>query len=157
MTAPFLQILCVTQTDPEPSDLILIGSGPSIFCFNATKLDFVSSWSHTKFDRDNTSGHTLSDDANEECDIYAEPQAKRRKLSRGDEDDEVSDAPSAEIIVDNNGQRPRKKKKKPEPVSCISKLCASNDGRHIIAVTSDDKTVRVLELTHGCLTQISQR
>ena len=86
-----------------------------------------------------------------------DPPAKRRKIS----DDEIKKEDVEEKSeVKKNGRPKAKQLRQPAdrslPPNFIA-LTASKDGKHVVAVTGEDKHVRVFENENGQLKQISSR
>ena len=74
------------------------------------------------------------------------PPSKRQKRAP-----ELSESSSAEIVVE-------KIESAPPPHPPIVKLAATRNGEYVVAVTGEDKCIRVLQLSaHGGLTQLSER
>lgn len=149
MPAPFLRLLSTPSWGSKNLKVVLAASGPSLFCFNSADGTLLSRWSHI-------SSHAKSGSGNEEDGI--ERPSKRQRLSTEAEDEDLSDAPSPVVTVDDpNAQKPRRKKKKALPLPSVIKLTASSDGKHVVVVTNEDKTIRVLEMLDGQLRQLSER
>ena len=151
MLTPFQRLLYCSQQSSTHLNVLLAASGPSIRVFAAEDGTFISKWSHVetpegeKNPRDRSPG---SHDAKE-------PPLKKKKLSGGD--DAASDT-SVEVVVEDGSKRRRKPKRKPFSIPSVVLLIATTDGKYIVAVTGEDKTIRVLELLgNGTLKQLSQR
>lgn len=133
--------------------IILAACGSTIFSFGANDGFMLSKWSHKNrmsLPATGTASTDLSDLKNGSNDH----SSKRRKLSSASN----SDCPSAEIVVESGSKRTRKPKAKLIPSSAIVKLCCTSDAQHVVAVTSEDKCVRVLQLLEdGSLNQLSER
>ncbi|MCJ1283735.1 tRNA (guanine-N(7)-)-methyltransferase non-catalytic subunit trm82 [Xylographa opegraphella] len=70
----------------------------------------------------------------------------------------MSDSTSAEIVIDNDNKKPRKRKANITPVSAVTNIMVNSTGKYIVAVTGEDKCIRVLELlVDNTLLQISER
>lgn len=149
MPAPFLRLLLTPSWGPKNLKVVLAASGPALFCFNFADGSLLSRWSHLS--------PTVRSEPVDDSD-GAERPSKRRRLSADGEEEDGSDAQSPIVVVnDANAQKPRRKKKKAPPLPSVIKLTASSDGRHVVVVTGEDKTIRVLEMLDGQLSQISER
>lgn len=148
MLTPFQRLLYCSASGSRKLDFILAASGPTIRSFNVEDGTLVSSWSHLAPSADHKA-------PSEEHVDGTEPPEKRRKLSN---DRGGSETPSTEIVVEGQSQRrPRPKHKAPLVPSVIS-LSGTLGDDHVIAVTGEDKSLRVLELLRdGRLNQLSQR
>ena len=154
MLHPFQRLLHCSQQDPDRLKVLLAASGPTIHVFNADDGTLITRWSHieaaesNKTTRDRSPGSHNDEDGNE-------PSVKRRKLSGGE--DAASDV-SVEVVVEDGPSKRRKPKRKPFLIPSIMSLAATANGKHVIAVTGEDKSLRVLELLgNGTLKQLSQR
>lgn len=86
------------------------------------------------------------------------PPAKRRKIS----DDEKKDVGAEENTVESKkATRPKAKQLRPANDGSVAPnfiaLASTKDGRHVIGVTGEDKSVRVYKHENGVLKQISER
>lgn len=84
--------------------------------------------------------------------IDSEPPSKKRRLSS-----ETADAPEQSVKKQKHNGNKKKgpKLEKPASVACLT---STRDGQHVIAVTGEDKTVRVLEHDgSGNLSLLSER
>lgn len=152
-----LPFQCVASCkNQEGLDIILAASGAWIYVFNAS--DGVNSfqWSHTiAQSRLNTSLEDIRNDLSGATDAEVERPGKRRKLSDADD---ASESTSTEIVVDGPDQPRRKRKAKNLPTPAVIKLVATLSGRYVVAVTGEDKCIRVLEvMADGGLNQLSER
>ena len=164
MLDPFQCLLYCSQHDLKKHDLILAASGSRIYSFNASSGALLSRWpsttaSHTELLYKDVSlapstGEYSGHDIQQEEDEPERPE-KRRKLSSAGQ---CSDSTSAEIVVeDGRGRNSRSKGRDPSDPAVI-KLVAPSSGRHIVAVTGEDKCLRVLSIREdGSLEQISER
>jgi tRNA (guanine-N(7)-)-methyltransferase subunit TRM82 len=100
--------------------------------------------------------------SSEDVVLQSSPPAKRRKLSAAEEDG------SAQESNQKNGSRKEEKgsKKCNKRLDAVASgletpavilLAATGDGRHVIAVTGEDKSIRVFQHDLGELEQLSQR
>jgi tRNA (guanine-N(7)-)-methyltransferase subunit TRM82 len=150
MITPFQRLLVCSRQGQKHFGTVLVASGPSLYAFNTSDGHFLSKWSHSQNASDNANtGRARSPDEQG-------PPGKRRKLTPPSTG--ASGQNSPEIITDN-GLNERKKPKIPVPnVPAIINLCSTSDGKHIIAVTGEDKCIRVLTLSEdGILEELSQR
>lgn len=110
--------------------IIVASAGPNLYTFSATDGHKISTWPEDKFST------SKEPETNENSVERSEgPPEKRRKLS----------PTSAENKPTNAWQS-------------IPILVVSSSGRHVVAVTAEDKHVRVFEIsTGGVLTESSDR
>jgi tRNA (guanine-N(7)-)-methyltransferase subunit TRM82 len=151
MMRPFQKAVCCdAQTSGQPR-IILLASGPTVFSFHGDSGEFLSEW--TVGDNPNHEVNQVED--YDQSETAKQPSAKKRKLSS--QEIVGSDASSAEIFIENGkNEKPRKKKELELP--SVTNLLASKDGRHVIATTGEDKSLRVLELSKdGRLTTLNER
>ena len=74
------------------------------------------------------------------------PPSKRQKRAP-----ELSESSSAEIVVE-------KTESAPPPHPPVVRLAATRNGEYVVAVTGEDKCIRVLQMSaNGSLTQLSER
>lgn len=96
---------------------------------------------------------------------HQEPHAKRRKLDNGTSHIKESDSPSRRSSEDSiniktervKGERKKTKVEKEQPPPNLSHLLATEDGKHLIIVTAEDKAVSVYEVTSAGLILKSKR
>ena len=148
---------CVLYCDRKGSSSIIIAaSGDCIYSFSASTGTLLSSWSQNKASF--SAVQRAQNHAAESADSGAtsnERPVKRRRLS-GSAD--VSDSTSAEIVIDNDSKKLRRRKPKIAPVPFVTSIMVNSTGKHIVAVTGEDKCIRVLEvLADSTLLQISER
>ncbi|MCJ1479776.1 tRNA (guanine-N(7)-)-methyltransferase non-catalytic subunit trm82 [Lambiella insularis] len=150
----FRCILYCSRT--EHSGLLLAAYGDSIYTFSASAGKCLSIWLHAKgsFLWEETLGEQESTGAAQVDDGPGRPPKRRKLSANGD----VSDSTSAEIVTDNDGIKARRAKPKTVSVPSIFKLAATSTGKYVVAVTDEDKCIRVLELlADGRLHQVSER
>ncbi|MCJ1396478.1 tRNA (guanine-N(7)-)-methyltransferase non-catalytic subunit trm82, partial [Xylographa bjoerkii] len=148
---------CVLHCDRKgSSSLIVAASGDSIYSFAASTGSLLSSWSQSEVSsRTVHQAHNYGSGSADHEAACTERPIKRRKLSGSGE---VSDSTSAEIVIDNDTKKPRRRKVKVAPISAVISIIVNSTGKHIVAVTAEDKCIRVLEvLADGKLQQISER
>ena len=146
---PFQKLCHVPKTSGR-SSLLLAAAGPTIFVFTAVNGSLL-----------NHVPPVVETDPEKELDedeFAAVPNAaKRRKLdhpalSRDESEDSV------EIVAERRKGERRKPKVENSKLPNVSHLVATSDGRHIIAVTTEDKSINIYSLMDsGQLTLISQR
>ena len=153
MLTPIQRLLYCSRQGSSRLNVLLAASGPSIRTFNNDGT-CISKWSHlepaesTKNTRDRSPGSHEGKDSEV-------PPGKRRKVSDAGN---ASEASSVEVVVENGRKKRRKSKRKDLMVPSVINLIATSDGKHVVAVTGEDKSLRVLELLeNGALKQISQR
>ena len=134
--------------------MLLAASGPLIFSFGTQDGLLLSIWpTHDLEGTPVVLDESLAC-ADEPGVADAERSAKRRRvaLSR-----EVSSSTSAEIVVENPGVT-RSSRELQVSNSEVNKMICTSSGEYVVAVTGEDKTIRVFELQgDGSLMQTSER
>jgi len=141
--------------DQEPTGLILAATGTCIQSLTLNGDQPLSIW--PRDDVESSGGEESGDEGR---------PAKRLKLSNGEKPSlgrEASEASEASIDIKVEG-RPRQKGERRKPkvpdtsLPHVSHLIATSDGSHAIAITSEDKAVRVFKVSDsGKLHQVSSR
>ena len=152
-----LPFLChVDRFNEKRHNIIVATSGVSIYSFNASNGEFLSSWSHLDtFDGSNRSVKEHRSLEHESSATDDNVSRKRRKLSDAEE---VSDSTSTEIVTDNVVPRGLKRKPKHLPMSSIIGLAVNPKGQYLVLITGEDKCIRVIKiLGEGTFEQISER
>ena len=152
-----LPFLCyVDRCHEERQNLIVAASGTSIYSFNASNGEFLSSWSHLDTsDGSKESVQKLKNLEPESAAIDESCSRKRRKLS---DVEEAFDSTSTEIVTDNHIPKGPKRKQKRLPIPSIIGLAVDPNGQHLVLVTGEDKCVRVIKISgDGSFAQISER
>lgn len=150
----FQCILYSYRTDH--SGLLLAACGDSIYSISASSGSCLSIWSLTKSPspvtlkfKDQEVNGAAQETIGPEC------PSKRSRLSG---EDDISDSTSAEIVIESDSKKARKYKPRVPPVPAIFKLAVTSAGKHVVAITDEDKCIRVLEvLANGTLHEISER
>lgn len=154
MLTPFQRLLYCSRQGSSPLNVLLAASGPSIRVFNADDSTFISRWSHIEPPRSEKKTRDRSPGSHDENSLEG-PPGKRKKLFN---DDNPSDTPSVEVVAEGGRKKRPKAKRQDFSIPSVALLTATTDGKYIIAVTGEDKYVRVLELLEdGTLKQLSQR
>ena len=139
MIVPFQLISYCFRQD---QDIILAASGHQILSFRVDG-SFLSKWSSSEQDALSVSMAIEYDRQDPRDEIEPGPPEKRRKVDQ----EEVSNTSSAKKATENGKNRQTLDFKSSASPS-IMILCPAPDGLHLVAVTGDDKRLRVLEL-HG--------
>src|SRR3954454_8490590 len=124
-------------------DLLFAAAGPYIYSLSLVSGDILSTWP-PNFDGSLCDAEDATTTQNHHI---AESPSKKRKLSIAGEAAESGDSStSVEIVAERaKGQR-RKAKTIDSKLPNVSHLITTKDQKHIIAVTSEDKCIRVFEL-----------
>ena len=153
-------IYCQQASQSEPG--ILVGAcGSSIHTFSVQDGRYLSSWPPIESSTQTQSAEQSNRNESEVPHLKGSLQcgftrpSKRQKLSpAGDE----SSSSSAEIVVAGHIDNGRTSSSQQASISPIIKLAGTSTGQHVIAVTGEDKCIRVLDLAaDGTLTQLSER
>ena len=154
MLTPFQRLLYCSWPAYNSDNVLLAASGPTILVFNAARGNLISRWSHATPLNANDFSKEIKREREYEPDAVGPPD-KKRKLSQ---DGDVSEAPSAEIVVENNSGKSKRPRNVPILVPSIICMCGTSNNKHIIVVTGEDKAIHVLEvLDNGTLKQLSRR
>jgi len=145
--------LCLVQQDS--TDIILAATGTCIQSLSLTSTEPFSVW--PRQDVGNPSDNENLGDGR---------PAKRPRLENGENPNlrlETSEASEASIDIKVEGN-PRQKGERRKPkipdtsLPHVSHLIATSNGKHAIAITTEDKAVRVFEISEsGNLQQLSSR
>lgn len=150
MTAKFqhpIQRIQYVEGQALPQRLLIASAGPKLYSYDAENGRRLSVWPR---DIETSNDHAIASSTREGADVDDQgPPEKKRKLS-----------PSAEQASEeskHNGQETIE----PKPSgtwSNIPLIVPSPTGSHIVAVTAEDKCIRVFEVgTDGSLKQLSER
>ena len=155
MHVPY-QCLLICSATEEPSKKILVAAqGSFISTFDILTGNLLCTWPHTKQFANTVQGNTETPrgedlkNGRQSEDTNSPPAAKRQKTSSSAP---ASDSSSAEIVVEDEA------KEMNSLSNAVILLAVTSDGKYLIAATSEDKCIRVLELsTKGELEQYSER
>ena len=160
MPHPYQCLLYCSRPGQAEAGILVASSGPYIHTFNVHNGTHISTWPSGqelgKSSKDDATAELVSGVSGRSETHQEDPQRprKRRKLSPPRDDS----GSSAEIVVndgdaDNEYARPKQAISPP-----IIRLAGTSDGHHVVAVTGEDKCIRVFKLPEdGCLTQLSER
>ncbi len=144
-------------------NVLVAARGGSIDTFSISEGTYISTWKHKHAPfrdaaRELEAGHAGGEPS---------PAAKRRRVDDDDDDDDGAD-PQGSLPASSKEPGRQRPKKGPmnntgavqedliDPV--VTVLEGTADGRYVVAVTGQDKTVRVLEHDgRGVLRQLSER
>ncbi|KAL9634608.1 MAG: hypothetical protein Q9164_003992 [Protoblastenia rupestris] len=136
--------------------VLVAAAGPYIHTFDVNKGKYLSTWpslGNSKFlVKEAEITESQSDDVMvSKVDSVESPRAaKRRKISPAGD---ISESSFAEIVVENHAVEVPRSLNPP-----IVKLAATQNGQHVIAVTGEDKCIRVFELArNGVMKEFSER
>ena len=161
MSHPYQRLYYCQRASEFETGILVGASGCCIHTFSAKDWRYLSTWPSLEKDAQTQSLRQKSD--NESGAFYpkSSPQnesnrpLKRPKLSLARNE---SGSSSAEIVVAGNSDnceslRPQQLFKPP-----VIKLAGTSNGQQIVAVTGEDKCIRVFDLAaDGTLTQLSER
>lgn len=155
MINPFQRLLFCSRQGQKHLNTILLASGPYIHTIRANDGVFLSKWSHLPAFQNTGSSETKeSINGNDGSD---ESPRKRRKLSTPSPEAFESAEP-ATIAKEIGSLKGRNHKLTTYNVPSVTHLCPTKDGKLIVAVTGEDKCIRVLTLSDdGSLKQLSER
>ena len=154
-----LQCLYYCSRSNDQTNVIFAASVSSIFSFSASDGSLLFSWP-----QENRSDPSDPSDAITPVNIEleeelpetgVEPPGKRRKLSSSGN---VSESTSTEIVVENGRSKRRKPRGQGSFSPSVIKLVGTSNGKYLIAVTGEDKCIRVFGIQRdGSLETISER
>ena len=155
------QCLCYCQRASQLETGILVGaSGSYIHTFSAQNGRYLSTWPS----RENVAQTQSINERNEKqskvldqksASQESRPATKRQKLSLARDE---SGSSSAEIVVAGDSDNGECSSPQQPSRSPIIKLASTFNGQKVVAVTGEDKCIRVFDLAaDGSLTQLSER
>ena len=164
MLQPFQRLLYINRQSQGLTNIIIAASGPHLLSCDASH--FFVQWSsssqlNTTSDGNKEQQRVVAGDGsappvNESHDETEQPR-KRQKLSPP-ESEKRSDSSSAEIVLESGKSKRRRSKRQDASGPNISHLVANSKGDHVVAVTAEDKCVRVFRLLGtGITQQLSER
>ena len=149
MLNPFQCVLFCSRLKQGLPSIVLAASGSSIYSIGSSDGALLSIWpKRTHLEK------SVPADSDE---VISERPEKRRKLSVA----ASSESSSAEIVVENGGKKKRSRARARlmgADFPAIIKLISTSSGKHAVAVTGEDKCIRVFDiLDDGSIEQISER
>jgi tRNA (guanine-N(7)-)-methyltransferase subunit TRM82 len=157
---PF-QKLCYSRQS-EGIGFLLAATGPYVLCVDLHNGGVASKWPDDvarPTDEISHEGPKNGDLPRDSMEDEHPPKKRRLSQSQGDkEENSPESSVSIEFVSERaKGQR-RKKKIVISALPKVSHIVATLNGRHIIAVTAEDKCIRVFSLSpSGCLRLLSER
>ncbi|KAF6240268.1 hypothetical protein HO173_001879 [Letharia columbiana] len=161
MSHPYQCLLHCHQAGQVESGILVFASGPYIHTLSAQNGRYLSTWPSLENTTQTRSTGQNNGNGLEVAQLKSSPQddserpSKRQKLSPARDE---SCSSSAEIVVardSDNGESSNSQQPLNPPVI---KLAGTSAGQHVIAVTGEDKCIRVFDLAAtGILTQLSER
>ena len=146
------QCLLVCRLDaPGTSNVLLAASRSRIFVFSLSSGNLITTWQSSQ------KPAAASSKVEKTLPEYHGPERPAKRLKKCTPN-EGSDTSSTEIVTGDAQTKPIKSSKPQTGNANVIKLIGTSDGRHVVAVTDEDKCVRVLHLDlHGRLQQLSDR
>lgn len=156
------QCLCYCQRASQSEPGILVGaSGCYIHTFSAQNGRYLSTWPSLEIFAQTQPAGEETEKQSELLDRKCAPEndstrpTKRQKVSLARDE---SGSSSAEIVVAGDGGNGERMSPQVLPRSPIIKLAGTSNGQKVVAVTGEDKCIRVFNLAaDGTLTQLSER
>ena len=146
MLQPFQCLLYCPKSGSQQPDILLAASGSSIFSFDVQSGSLLSTW---------PSPPKRSLEIGDPGNRYAERQSERQEISISRE---ASHSGSADIVVGNDLDIDSNANRNGGSSGNVAKLICTSDSKHVVAVTAEDKSIRVFEqAVDGSPTQISVR
>ncbi|KAK1755358.1 hypothetical protein QBC47DRAFT_383485 [Echria macrotheca] len=151
MTAPYhLVAFC--------GDILFAAKGSNIHSFTA-QLEHLSVWKYPVEEKSEDVSQSLE---KQETPAADGPPSKRRRLESGEAEAQNGNGEAEKSQTPEAGAKGKGKRKEKDPGHqerpFVHGLTATNDGRHLIAITGSDKTIWVFEHDgNGQLKQLSQR
>ena len=161
MSHPY-QCLCYCPRAGQLETGILVGaSGCSIHTFSAQNGRYLSTWPPLEKDVQARLRRHRSENDSEVSNLKKSSQddfersVKRQKLSLTRDE---SGSSSAEIVVARDSDNEQLSSQQAPPKPSVVKLACTLNGQHVVAVTGEDKCIRVFDLAaDGTLIQLSER
>ncbi|KAL9121133.1 MAG: hypothetical protein Q9187_002315 [Circinaria calcarea] len=151
-----LQCVYYCSRSDERTNVIFAASVSSILSFSASDGSLLFSWPREKkSDRSDDIVSTNLEFKAEVQETITEPPGKRLKVSSSGN---VSESTSTEIVVENDWSKRRKPRAYNSLSPSVIKLLGTSDGKYLIAVTGEDKCIRVFGIhKDSSLETISER
>lgn len=150
---------CQQASQSEPG--VLVGaSGSSIHTFSAQNGRYLSTWPSLE---STTKTGSIGQNSGNESEVVRlksslqdpERLSKRQKLSSGRDESGIS---SAELLITGHKDNSESPSLQQPSIPPVIKLASTSTGQRVIAVTGEDKCIRVFDLAaDGTLTQLSER
>ena len=160
MPHPYQCLLYCSRPGQAEAGILVASSGPYIHTFNVHNGTYLSSWPSgqglAKSKKDDATAE-LGSGLTGKTETYQEDsqRPRKRRKSSPPRDDSGS---STEIVVSGGDADDLSPRLKPAISPPVIKLAGTSDGQHVVAVTGEDKCIRVFELPEdGCLIQLSER
>lgn len=153
MIHPFQHILYCEEPHGDDLGLLFAASGCWIYSFSASDGSFISRWSPT------TNQHGIGKSfQNQQIDPGENESGRLGKVRKLNETEDASEGTLVEIVVDNADQRSKNQMAEDPPAPAVIKLAVTPNLKHLVAVTGEDKCIRVLRVSaDGGLEQLSIR
>ena len=149
MLQPFQCLLYCSAIGSSRRDIVLAASGSHIVSFDVKLGSLVSTWPPTL---ENTPARSVAGDSN------GQPSGRPAKRQKTMLPHDVSSSDSAEIVVEKGSNSDPSTRSTPTSSFYVTKLARTVDSNYIIAVTAEDKCIRVFNLLdNGSIVQISER
>lgn len=154
MLHPFQCLLfCTLSIEGSPS-FLLAASRSRIFVFSSTTGDLLSTWQSGGSNVVILPSEISPVEILQGQELIERPSKRRKKASSENE----SESSSAEIVTEDGHSETRKSNKPKIMEPHVITVVGTSDGQSVVAVTDEDKCVRVLKLdSGGKLQQLSQR
>ena len=160
MPHPYQCLLYCSRPGQAEAGILVASSGPYIHTFNVHNGTYLSTWpsgqelgKSSKDDAMAELGSGVSGGTQTHQENSQRPR-KRQKLSPPRDDS----GSSAEIVVNSGDAEDQNARLKQAIGPPVIKLAGTSDGHHVVAVTGEDKCIKVFELPEdGCLIQLSER
>lgn len=152
MIHPFQRLLICTLGRGSKSRILLAATKSRILSFSLQDGRLLSVWGSSLIPARDGPNH--GDPNVKDKDVTERPQ-KRQKMAPPDD---TSESSSAEIVTEDGKPKSSKATEANASNPNLINLAATSDGQYVIAVTDEDKCVRVLRLCiDGTLQQLSRR
>ena len=150
MINPFQCVLFCSRLKQGLPSVILAASGSSIYSIGPLDGVLLSTWPRRK-----SVDEVAKVDLGEKPEAASERPEKRRKLSAG----ASSESSSADIVVEKGAKKKRYRgRSMGASIPAVIKLVGTLSGNHVVAVTGEDKCIRVFDvLDDGSIEQTSER
>ena len=160
MLHPYQCLLHFSRDDDGSSSILVAASGSYLHTFNVQSGVLLSTWSSNNDERplgaheNNNKDESHLEQYNSTDETLEERPQKRPRISPVRDDS----GSSTEIVVNRSEEFAPDFHRKQESNPAISKLAGTSNGQYVIAMTGEDKCVRVFELSeNGILTPLSER
>ena len=156
MSHPYQCLIYCYQACQNETGILVAASGPYIHTLSTKNGRYLSTWPSLDI---TAQIHSIGQHNGHEFEVphqdYFRRPSKRQKLPPARDE---SGSSSVEIVVAEDSDNVESTTSQQPSVPPVIKLAGTSTGQYVIAVTGEDKCIRVFDLAaNGTLTQLSER